>query len=253
MSAKAFKKNKEFFAIGVILIILVLGVASCVSGISMFLRQSEYFIIQEVASKNNEFNLSYLKGRNIFSVDLRALSLQLENRYSGYSKIRITRLLPGILWVDFLKRSPVAFVKLYRYFYTDEEGVLFLCEENSPVTGMPVITGLDTKIFGAQSGKKYQVRELKLAIEIATAFREKKSLKGYALREIDASPPEGFSCMIYPLPFGRGIEVRFDLADLKEKISLLGNLLNQSSKSNINIKYVDLRFKEPAIKFYETD
>jgi cell division septal protein FtsQ len=46
-----------------------------------------------------------------------------------------------------------------------------------------------------------------------------------------------------------GLEVRIGQDNTKARIELLEDLLNQTKNELNKIKYIDLRFKDPAIKF----
>ncbi len=79
------------------------------------LRQLDFFKIKEVIiAKGNSADLSYLKGQNIFALDLKQESRYILQSYPTYKKIRLVRILPDRLFVDFVKRVPLAYIKLYR-------------------------------------------------------------------------------------------------------------------------------------------
>jgi hypothetical protein len=45
------------------------------------------------------------------------------------------------------------------------------------------------------------------------------------------------------------LELKIGQDGIRDKIGVLGDLLQQLEKDLSNIRYIDLRFKEPAIKF----
>ena len=45
-----------------------------------------------------------------------------------------------------------------------------------------------------------------------------------------------------------GFEVRTGMNNIRQKMMILAGLVTQERKEWINIKYIDLRFKEPLIK-----
>jgi hypothetical protein len=141
-------------------------------------------------------------------------------------------------------RSPLAFVKLYRYFYVDENCVLFDRRTGQEVPDLPVITGLETKIFGAKSGKKYNVKELGLALDIIKELNNNKALRDYKIKVIDVSNPMNSSVFLEG-----GLEIKIGQEDLGKRINLLSTLLTNMKNDLKQIKYIDLRFKDPVIKF----
>ena len=112
------------------LLTLILVLFFSVSYLASALKNSGFFnikalIIRESEARNFTVDLSYLKGRNILTLDLQKEEQFISQIYPGYRKIRLVRVLPDRLFADFLRRRPVAYVKLYRYFCVDEDGVLF--------------------------------------------------------------------------------------------------------------------------------
>ncbi len=163
--------------------------------------------------------------------------------YPSYKKIRVIRILPNRLFVDFIKRKPLAYIKLYRYFCVDEDMVLFDASGQLEEKDLPVILGLDTKIFGPKSGKIYNIKELALALNIIKEVRRNKMSKVYAIDRIDVTNLSNASFFILNV-----LEIRVGQDDIKDKIDILNSLLIQLKNDFGNIKYIDLRFKEPVIK-----
>jgi cell division septal protein FtsQ len=83
-----------------------------------------------------------LKGKNIFAINLRSESFNAASSCPDCLRIRLTRILPDRVFVEFIKRKPVASVALYRYFAVDEEGVIFDAPKVFEDSGLPLITGL---------------------------------------------------------------------------------------------------------------
>jgi cell division septal protein FtsQ len=220
-----------------------------------------YFQIKEIIARGadaTEFN--YLKGKNIFSVDLNYESGYILDSYPDCGKIKLVRVLPDEIFIDFIKRKPLALVKLYRYFAIDDEGVLFYAKED---LDLPIITGLETKIFGPKPGRRYNIKELALVLSIIKEVNKDKVLKHYKIRKIDVANPVNTSIFIshpqimtdYSRPqkiiFQEAVEVKIGQEEIKDKIAILAGLINQEKSELVNIKYIDLRFKEPVIKFNE--
>lgn len=227
-------------------------------------KKLDYFEIKDiVASENNMVDLSYLKGQYIFALNLEKQAQYLSQLYPAYRKIRLVRILPSRIYVDFIKRKGLAYIKLYRYFSVDEESVLFDVPAESPKTDLPVISGLETKIFGPKSGKKFNLKELTLALTIIKEMQNNRLLRFCRIKKIDMIHPANASVFL-ELPLkkpgflaqtlsGEPVEVKIGQLDVQDKINILANLFIQLKKDWFNIKYIDLRFKEPVVKFKDKD
>jgi len=222
-------------------------------------KNLDYFKVKEVIDiEGKEMpELYYLKGKNIFSMSLEKeaghiLGLSYDNK-----EIRLVRVLPDRVMVDFIKRKPLGLVRLYRYFLVDENSVLFEVPPDLDSSALPVIHGLDTKIFGPKPGRKYDVPELKLAVEIIREFKKSRILKSCIISKVDV-PSLGNAVFYLILPQGpvaggkprshEAFEVRIGQDNISSKIDVLGRLMFQVRSELGNIKYIDLRFKEPMIK-----
>lgn len=220
-------------------------------------KNSAYFSVSEIiVSDKHAADFSYLKGENIFALDLNKESRYILEHYPGYRNIRLVRVLPDRLYVQFVERRPEAIVKLYRNFYVDRYGVLFYPDDSAPDSGLPVITGIETKIFGPKPGKRYEVKELQYALEVINLCRFNRTLRSYKLKKLDVRDLKDASLFLSapvesrPGDFKEGnwIQVRLNETELKAKIGALASILANSQKELPQIKYIDLRYKEPLIK-----
>ncbi|MDD3274159.1 MAG: cell division protein FtsQ/DivIB [Candidatus Omnitrophica bacterium] len=212
----------------------------------------------QVVVRDADENFDYLKGRNILSLNLGAEARRAYLSCPDCRKVRFTRVLPGCVVADFLKRKAVAVARFYKNFSVDEQGVLF--EPGGAQPDLPVIYGLETKIFAPRPGMKNKCRELTLALDVIRGFNGNKAFKGFALKKIDVSDPEsaGFFILLprqeadyslaHPRTEWRGFEVRTGMNDVPKKMMILGGLLTQWHRDWDDIKYIDLRFKEPLVK-----
>ena len=242
-------------AITIILLILI-ACAVFIGYLWKSLNTSDFFKIKDIIIKNNDtVDLSYLKGKNIFNLDLEQESENISGAYPDYRRINLVRILPNRLFVDFIKRKALALVKLYRYFALDEDGVLFYGEAEPQELELPIILGLETKIFGPRPGKVYKIPELTLVLNIIKEFKRSQGLKNYKIKRIDVTNPSGTSIFI-PCVLDEGdrmqfenLEVKVGQDNIKDKIIILEGLITQERSNLSSIKYIDLRFREPVIKF----
>ncbi len=264
--------------IGLLLFICVLFLAFYSLGRA--LKESDFFKIKEIIIKgnngippffmqtvdsgiNSQVDLFYLKGRNIFTLDLQEEQLRALQLYPVCKKIKLIKILPNRVFVDFIIRKPVAYLKLHKYFYVDEDGMLFDIPVSLEQFDLPVISGLQTKISGPKTGHKYNIKELAVALCILKKISGDNALKGLRLKMVDVvelTNTSFFLLMSLPLSnYTAGkmtapleiIEVKIGQEDIGDKIDILGSLFAQEKNDWANIKYIDLRFKEPVIKFKE--
>jgi len=207
---------------------------------------------------NRGIDLSYLKGKNIFSVDLQKEARYIAETCPVYRKVSLIRILPDRLSVRCLLRKPFAYVKLYRYFSVDEDFVLFDIPKQLE-EDLPLISGLDTKIFGANPGKKYNIKELALALNIVKEIGRNKIFDDYKIKRINITSPSDASVFMLAqlktadyakrkFPEVEGLEVKIAQGNINDRIDILASLFAQEKNNLNNIKYIDLRFKEPVIK-----
>ncbi len=244
----------------IFLAVILLAIFLLIGYIWTVLTTSDFFNVKQVIVRNFDAPFDYLKGRNIFSLDLGSQSRRVFSNYPDCRLVRFSRILPDCIVVDFLKRQPVALVKFYKNFAVDEQGILFYPSAPLEEAGLPVIYGLETKIFAPKPGIKYKRPELDLALNIIKEIKANKSFQGFTLKRIDLASLQsaGFFILLpkqiinYTLPYPQGewigFEVRIGEGNIRQKIMILGGLAIQARKDWGNIKYIDLRFKEPLIK-----
>ena len=237
--------------------VILLALGLILGYIYVNLNTSGYFKIKEVLSRPpGMVDLAYLEGRNIFGVDLRREAERILRLCPSCSSVRLSRLFPDRLIADFIPRRPVALAKFYRYFALDAHGVLFEYPVPPGESGLPVITGLETKIFGPKAGKRYSQREVLTALNIIKEFKRGRFLRLCQIRRIDVSSASAVSVFVAMPPqpataFPPVMEVKVGQEHTAEKINLLSGLLVASRDDWGKIRYIDLRFKEAVIKFNE--
>ena len=254
------KKFKLPFMPLFILVIILLAISLLLGYIWKVLTTSDFFAVKQVFVKNSSVSFEYLKGRNIFNLNLNNESEKALSGCPDCRKVRFLRILPNCIIVDFLKRQPVALVKFYRNYAIDQQGVFFNPVGSPEEPGLPVIYGLETKIFGPKPGAKYKRPEIDLALSIIKEFRDNRALREFTLRKIDVANLQSAGLFVLlpkqPVDYSKpvfqlerlGFEVRIGAGSIKQKLMILGGLLMQADKEWANIKYIDLRFKEPVIK-----
>lgn len=226
-------------------------------------KNLDFFKIKNVILSHqlNGDDFSYLKGRNIFNFDLNKESRLLSESYPNYDLVRLVRVMPNQLYVDFIRRKPLAYIRLSKYFYVDDKLILWDVNEDLKEFELPVISGLDQKISNPIVGREYKISELALALDVIKIVTKDTFLKKYKIDRVDLRDSSSVSLFIPvnvkekdpSLAVGweatEDLEVKIGQEDLKGKVNILAGLFTQLSNDLGNIKYIDLRFKEPVIKF----
>lgn len=256
------KKQKFKLPIKIILIlaIILLAISFIIGYILKVLTTSDLFAVKQVVVRSSGASFDYLKGKNIFSLDLGFESQKALSGCPDCRKVRFARVLPNCIFVDFVKRHPVALVKFYKNFAIDEQGILFYSGLAVEESGLPVIYGLETKIFAPKPGIKYNLAEINLALNIIKEFKANKAFQGFTLKRIDVANIQnaGFFLLLpkqvvdylkaNPGAEWSGFRVFTGENNIREKMMVLGGLVMQAAGEWADIKYIDLRFKEPLIK-----
>ncbi len=204
-----------------------------------------------------EIDLSAFKGENIFSFDVREAAQQILGRYPLYQRVKVVKIYPNRIFVDLLQRTPVVCVKMGRYYAVDTEFVFFDVPEPFDETSLPLVVGIEKKLGTPKRGSRHAPAELVAAMGLVGRFQGESGLKEYRLRKIDASDPSVFSLFLsrphaaMPGPAAQAswIEVKLSATDGQERLALLGEILQQMGDSCERIRYIDIRFREPVIKF----
>jgi cell division septal protein FtsQ len=254
------KKFKLPLMIIFILVIILLAFSILLGYIWKVLTTSEFFAVKQVIVRQSGESFEYLKGKNIFDLNLNIESSRALLNCPDCRKVRFLRILPNCVIVDFLKRKPVALAKFYKNYAIDQQGVFFSPVGTAEEADLPVIYGLETKIFGPKPGVRYKRPEIDLALSIIKEFKSNSTLRSFVLKKIDVTNLQGAGLFVllpnqavnYIKPVPQlgwvGFEVRIGEGSIKQKLMILGGLLMQANKESANIKYIDLRFKEPVIK-----
>jgi cell division septal protein FtsQ len=224
-------------------------------------RQGALLPVEEAYAAPLRKRLMHLKGRMLFSIGLESAAQTLQQQYPAYRSIVLLRVPPDRVVAVFERRVPVASLKLYRQFLVSDDGVLLTALPGVAVDDVPLITGLETRIFGPKAGKRYTARELTLALYLIRDMGAVASPQGYRVASLDVANLDDITVKLVPrarapsmalaapemLPF----EVRISEERIAEKLKILGELVGQLRRNENEISYIDLRFGEPVIKLHE--
>lgn len=211
-----------------------------------FLRDAEYFKIKEVTVINNYVDFPTLKGKNIFFLDLLWVSNEIKKKCPDQKLVRVSKKMPSTVVVEFEKRIPLAVVKLDKNYLVDSSGILFDVSADGSVGYLPVIEGL--KISNSRSGLKCNSKEMEYALGLIMQSVRIGLFRKYPIKKIDVSNAEYFTFYILD-----GLKVKINPQEIADKLGVLASLVSQVNMDLSKAEYIDLRFKDPAIKLKGVD
>ncbi len=247
--ARKKKSTTQPFVIKFILItLLVAGIGfGITSGLIYLFRHTEYFRIQSVIIDPslqfiNKKDLRNLIGKNIFEIDLKAVQRRLSYKYSQASELKVMKSFPNRIAVVAKQRFPFAQIQIKDHIVTlDEDGVV-LSTDGDAEKGLPLIAGVRADSRRLLRGMPLDGTDIQTALKIANLFSTDKSLSSHS---IDTVNVENLSKIQFTL--SNGLVIILDRNNIDRRIKVLGVVLSQGKLDMKQVKYVDLRFKEPII------
>jgi len=247
------RKKFRFPLRTVIIIILVLiCVFSLVFLFFRFLTALDHFKVKEVEysglfGKDMQKEKGNYIGENIFKLNLKKAAKRLNALFPDYKIIIIKRALPDRVIIDFIPRHAVARIKLSDYFCVDREGVLFLSvNQKEDESHLPLVVGLKTQIINPRSGTKCNDIVLSKTLEFIDSLNRDKNLAAQLkIKNINLSN-------INDIFLTTTSDCRINLgavSSLDKKLLILQKLLSKISHEVDKTKYIDLRFREPVVKY----
>jgi cell division septal protein FtsQ len=228
-----------------ILAFICIIVAVAVTSVSRAFLKADYFKVKSVRIESslgfiNKNDIEKINGKNIFTVDLKVIKRQLSTKYPQMEEIRLVKEYPNQISIEAKKRWPLAQIKFRNKYCTLDNKAVVVAEKTAPDEKLPLIEGI--KVGYARTGAAIHSDSLDAALQAISWFNYEKSLGSFKLEKINV----GNSSKIYLVIAGR-FDVIIDDDDIPQKIKLLGFMLSQSSLKLDEIKYIDLRFKEPVL------
>ena len=219
-----------------------------------FLYTCEYFTIKNVIVLEGQDNkpqpakqnsVAGLLGKNIFKINLRKEKRQLTKLYPDYESVVVSRRLPNAIIVNFNPRKAIAKINFSNeYFYIDEKGILFSsCQDKND---LPLITGLDSRIILPHPGLKYNNSSLLVSLKFIDDLNSATDLSQYIkIREFDLA---NINDVILFSSTGCKINLG-SVTSFDRDLEILNRLIKEIDSDLSKVKYIDLRFKEPIIKY----
>jgi cell division septal protein FtsQ len=225
-------------------------------GVENYIATSSYFKVRDLKvegitdSRYVDVMKQQILGVNIFDDQVDKLSEKIKKKFPTFNSVIVMRVLPSTLQIVAKERIPVAVVRRDSFYLFDTEGVIVSSFTLSELIDFPVITGLDNKLRVLKVGASYRLGVLRDVLGLAKVLRQQRFYIDAGLprdsrlkiTRIDASDPDDFSFYL-----GESIEVKVGNRDFENKINLFSSILKSLSGDIVNVKYIDLRPKEPAV------
>ncbi len=247
--ARKKKSKVQPLVVKIILTVLLVGgiIGAVGFGAVYLFRHNDYFRVRSVViDPSLQFvdkrDLRNLLGKNIFDVDLKAVQRRLSYKYPQASNLKVAKRFPNRIAVVAKQRLPFAQIKSQeKVVVLDGKGVVLSVEEKED-KDLPSIMG--AKLSGQRivRGLPLHGADLRIALEIAQGFQSEKSLSSYTIKKINI----GNLSKIY-FTLSNGLNVITDREKVSQRVRILGVVLAQGQLDLKEVKYVDLRFKEPII------
>lgn len=240
---KTIFNSFPFILVGAAILIVAIAVTS-------FLKNSPYFDIDGILCYEQDKlakieKLLNVKDKNIFSVNLKEVSRVIQEKYPGIFEISVTRAFPNKLQVAFKERIPLAKLSLpNNNFIIDNEAVILRVPEDFDDSVLPVINGSYITFKDLKTGQKIKSKNLNVALSILEYIPDSGQLKEYKVTKLDTANVNKISFAV-----DNDIQIIVREEDFKEKIKILNSLFDQLGQEVNNIKYIDLRFKDPVINY----
>jgi len=246
------KKKKQYnlapfvkFVVPIVLIVaLICGVYQ---GVYSFLTKSKLFTIQTVMIDPSlhfieEKDFRRLKGKNIFTVNLKELQKKIAFKYPRVTQLRIVRHFPSQISIDAKQRAPFAQALIKGKMLTfDKEGII-LSLINKRNSKLPYVNGIPSSRQKLNLGFSLSGKEIRTALRIIKAFHENSTLSSYAIESIQINNFSQIEVML-----SNHLKIYFDQYQIKRKTKELAFMLSRERMNPDETNYIDLRFKEPII------
>jgi len=239
---------RKALTIGIVIIFLAVALVLA----KAFIYRSDYFRLKQVEIKDtfldqrgmqtiyNYVSNSY-KGKNVFSVNLKAIDRYLQASFPDAKSIIVRLALPDKIVVKMKFRKPVALVRSGRLYAVDEDGFVLPTANSDMTRELTVIEGVGIR-HDEKRGKQSSSANLKLALELLKEMRAARFLADYGVESINAKEPQDLSFLLK-----NGIEVRIGGDNFRERLAMLGQTIRDPRLVVDKVKYIDVRFKDVVI------
>jgi len=182
-------------------------------------------------------------GANIWEIDLQTLAATLKRQEPWLKAVRVVRVLPSTLRVDIIERSAAGQVQLDQWYPVDAEGFILPQGSRKPQESISRLIGTESPQAPLRVGRVNTGSSLQLALRVLASLKRSPVLDARRVGVVDVSDPNQISFII-----GEDTEIRCGSeAELNEQMDRLKTALEQISKQQIEVRYIDVRFQEPVV------
>lgn len=246
MRRKRQSRNKmKFLKIILGVVIIILAVVILCRTVQKVALSSNYFKVQYVVVEPEsssdsiyDFVKKRVLGKNIFQVNLGALSNDIADRFSDVSKAVLIRRFPNKIRVNIILRKPLAKLSLPsgKLYYLDKEATLVLASSHrEQFDDLPFVKGLNN------SPSRTQLRKITSLLKSINTADFKINL---ILTKIDVDSRGEFTFFLK-----QGFYVKIGNRDFERRLERLKLLLGESNFNIAKLKYIDIRFREPSLVY----
>lgn len=210
------------------------------------LFDSRYFRIKTVEIDRtlaflDKRDFASLNGKSIFSVDVVRFQRSLTGKYPQMAQASIIKKFPDRILVLARKRAPFAQAYIQnKTFLIDDQGVVLF---GAPAKDdeLPLISGIFSRRRIA-TGSVLGGEGTRLALDIIKEFRSNHSFSPYVVRKIDVDNLKEINFHL-----SNGLKIIVDKTDIRRKMDALASVLARNRIDTAQVKYIDLRFKDPIL------
>lgn len=248
--AKKKKKTRDYSSVlkvGFVIILAGLLGFGLYFGVDKFLRTSSYFKIKTVRVDPslqfiNEQDLKKMIGGNIFDADLKMMQSKLKRKYPQVESLKIIKRFPNEIHVTAKKREPLAQIVLNNIYFTLNDRAMVVAKANKQDKDFPIIEGVDVASKDLSLGQYVRGKNVLVALNFIQELTHNMYLTDYKILQIDIS-----NLSKIDLELKNGIHIYFEVQKMEKKVDVLGLVLSQGKLDLQEVKYIDMRFKEPIM------
>lgn len=239
-----FPYKKMIISLSILLIIAV-----TFTSFYVLYFKTPFFVVQDVimVGKVSDTSVNYddlqqlIMDKNIFKLDLSVIRSYMLCNYQELLDLQFSRAFPNSIIAFIILRKPVAWVHQEFYYPVDTDGVILSGVKDYPDKDLPVISGVRSSLE-RHVGRATDSRRVKTALLLLKELSSSGILNEHKLVEIDISSIRNAIFFLED-----GLEIKIGNKNYASRLENLKKILQDPKIKPIDIRYVDLRFKEPVI------
>ena len=189
-----------------------------------------------------------LVGRNLWELDLHALAVELERQQPWLKEVRVVRELPDTLRIDPIPRTPVAQIRIDRWYLVDREGFILPGGDSESAGTLVRLAGFERSGVALKVGKANGDERMKLALRVLDILRRSPATVAKRVTEVNVADPQQIRFIMGSGWTTGGIEIRCGSeTELEVNLKRLQAVLRVIAKQSLAVQSIDVRFREPVV------